>query len=91
MKLKFTLLLTLFISSSCIASNGVADFMCEQSYSNVVRSYTNIQEQGSSLSSLAKRTLYNTMESEIESCLANCSSSKFKYCNDVARKMEGKK
>lgn len=31
------------------------------------------------------------MEGDLEECLLNCSGSKFKYCNDVARKMEGKK
>lgn len=88
MKLKYTLLLAFLVSTSCLAEEHVA---CRLYYPDVERSYTNIQQQGGNLSSLAKRTLYNQMENSVAQCLAYCSGNKFKYCNDVARKMEGKK
>lgn len=91
MKLQYTMILTLFLSTSCMAKNYVADALCENAFTDVKRADTNIKQQGANLSSMGKRALYKQIQDNVQMCLENCSGDKFNYCNDIARKIESKK
>lgn len=94
MKLKYTVPLTLLLATSCIAKDYteyITESVCKNAFTDVKRADTNIKQQGSNLSSIGKRALYKQMKDNVQICLENCSGDRFNYCNDVARKMEGKR
>lgn len=79
------LLGTLIQPCIVIAAEGP---MCSFYHTDVNRKVKQIKSYGPNLSRLAQDKLYEDLKFDLKQCLAECESQKFKYCNDVAMKLE---
>ena len=83
--MKKNIFVVLVLTGLAFAQEG---FMCSHYYNKVVRKVNNINEYGPNLSQTAKWKLYKDLMFDTKQCISECEGGKFKYCNEVAKKIE---
>ncbi len=78
------LLLILAIPAILFSEEG---YMCGFYYKAVARKVNNINSLGNSLSDIARARLYRDLKFEVTECISNCEGQKFKYCNEISKKV----
>ena len=80
-----SVLITFILSSVIVAKEG---YMCSHYYENITRKVNIINGYGSDLSKISKKKLHKDLEFETEQCISECEGEKFKFCNNIAKKIE---
>jgi len=83
--MKKSVLITLILSSAIFAKEG---YMCSTYYESITRKVNIINSYGSDLSKMAEKKLYKDLEFETGHCISECQGKKFKFCNNIAKKIE---